>query len=177
MADEKQPPKPPRHPTLPRVNEPIPDRDPTNEEIHPLGSGGIDWVKSAKIVAKAVPVVITAVALALVSAWHIIKPVIVEYKSLADQRTTKSYDVLAPEVNILKQRMHDVEVRLDTASKVPAVPPPRRPGAPRRPAPVLSNIPPAQHPPIAPRPLPKDLDKAQVLPPMPQPPRAVDAGP
>lgn len=177
MGDEKEVHPSRRKPTLPRVNDPIGDRSPTNDDITPLGAGGrVNWIKAAKVAAIAIPLVIGAIVSAVEVAYQRLKPLIEDYRQAGQKRTDKGYETVAPRVNILEQRMHDVEVRLEAASKPAAIQPPRHPGTRRRPA-VLAVIPPAQHPPIVLRPLPKDLDKAQVQVIAPQPRSAVDGGP
>jgi hypothetical protein len=185
MADEKQPPRP-RHPTLPQVNDPIGETTPTNDDLKPLGLGRVDWLKTAKVLGKAAAIILPAIAGALALAWAQIKPVIIEYKALSDQRTNASWEkVVRPELLDLRAQLNDVRARLDAASHSPVAVPRRAPGATRRPVPVVVAIPPARVPAPAVRALPKDLDKAiqqapAVAPtvvPLSAPPRALDAGP
>jgi hypothetical protein len=157
MADEKHP--PPRHPTLPRANDPIGDRAQTNDEIIPLGRmGRIDWVKTAKVLAKAIPILIISVATGLVGAYQLMKPMIEDFRKQADERTDKRYDLVRPELDAVKKEVIDLRARLDAASKASPAQPARR-GVARRPAAAVSAIPPAAAPPLVPKALPKDPDK------------------
>lgn len=142
------------------------DREPTNDDLQPLGTmGRINWVAVARTVAKVSKIILPTI----VAAATAIGGGVAAYRSAArrtqesDQLSRDGYQPMRHKVDEHDRRLYDLEKRLDVASKpVPSAPSSHRGGARRR-APVVAAapvIPPAAAPPSPPKALPSTLDKA-----------------
>lgn len=144
----------------------------TTDDIRPLGNGGrVDWVTLAKVAAKVIGIVTTAIIAAIVAYQTAISDAQIRAQA-AKQLAEDGYQVTRPVVDGHDRRIRELEATVRALSAQQH--PPARRGSKPRPLPT-----PAPVTPTPPKALPKDLDQAQrqiLAKPAPLAPRAADAG-